>query len=490
MSIDPEDIPDIISKMWLIQLNELGKFDNIDEYCDGKRGKPELPSNASREVKAIRDKCVYNVLDLVVDAFVQNLSVIGYRDAAAEQDADGWNDWQRNKMDARQAEIYTPTVKYGAGYVVVSPSPAGPVWRPRSPRQILCLYDDAQIDEWPQYALETWVDKTDGKPRRKGIFLDDTFEYPVDLGEIQTPPRRSDGQVKRAIFSLGQDSIGDPVPHFAGVCPVVRYCDRRDSEKIIEGEVERLIGDQQTINEVNFDRLIVARFGAFPQKVIRGWTGSKEEVLSASARKVWTFDDGPNEVAVDQLPAASLDPYNTLLGDLVEHVAVRAQISPLYITGKLVNVSADTVAAAEANQQRKLTAMRESFGESHEQLLDLTRRMAGRGGADVAAEVVWRDTEARAFGVIADGVIKVAQAIQTGAPIMPLLSLLPGVSPSMVAAMQKQAAASAQQEMVTGLIQGLGSAAANARQNPQVAQLSSQITADQQQNDVAAAQTA
>lgn len=478
----------MVSKMWLLHLNELSKFDNIDEYVEGRRGRPGIPANASTEVKDIHSKCVHNVLDLVVDAFVQNLSVIGYRDAAAEQDAAGWNDWQRNKMDARQAEIYSGAVKYGAGYVVVGRGTAGPVYRPRSPRQILCLYEDAQIDEWPQYALETWIDETEGKPRRKGTFFDDVNEYPLDLGALSTPPRQADGEVRRATLAIGQDSVGEPIRHGAGVCPVVRYCNRRDSEKIVQGEIDRLIDAQRAINEVNFDRMIVARFGAFPQNVITGWTGSRTEVLSATASKVWTFDD--DNVKAFQLPAASLDGYNALIDKLEQHVASRAQISPLYITGQLVNVSSDTIAAAEANQQRKLMAMRESYGESHEQLLSISRKMSGQGDTDVGAEVIWRDTEARAFGAIADGVIKVAQAIQTGAPIMPLLALLPGVTPAMVAAMQKQAAASVQQQTVTSLVQGLGAAASAARQDPQVAQLAGQVSADQQAADLAAAQPA
>jgi hypothetical protein len=468
----------MVAKMWLLHLREMSKFDNIDEYVRGERGKPSLPTNASSEVKAIRDKCVHNVLDLVVDAFVQNLSVIGYRDSSAQQDGDGWADWQRNKFDARQGEIYAAAVKYGVAYVPVVKGNAGPEWRPRSPRQMIALYEDAQIDEWPQFALETWIDETDGEPRRKGTFYDDTNEYPLDLGQLTIPPRASDATVRRAILQIGTDMVGDPIRHGAGVCPVVRYCNRRDPERLVEGEIDRLITAQQAINEVNFDRMIVARFGAFPQKVITGWTGTQNEVLAATARKVWTFDD--DTVKAFTLPAASLEPYNSLLDALVEHVASRAQISPLYINGQLINVNSDTVAAAEANQQRKLGAMRESYGESHEQLLGLTRKMAGRGSADVAAEVVWKDTEARSFGVIADGVIKVAQAIQTGAPITPLLSLLPGVTPQMVEAMKKEADAAAQRQSVTDLVTALHGAAAGARQDPQVAALAGQQTpADQ-----------
>ncbi|MFZ2242560.1 MAG: hypothetical protein WAV90_23930 [Gordonia amarae] len=161
----------------------------------------------------------------------------------------------------------------------------------------------------------------------------------------------------------------------------------------IVGEVAPLIGDQLVLNMVNFDRLIVSRFGAFPQKVISGWSGSKSEVLAASAMRVWAFEDP--EVKATALPSASTGDYNAVLEEIVQHIALRAGISLANVTGKLMNVSAEALAAAEANQQRKLAARRESFGESWEQVLRLAAAMDGD-------EMVWRDTEARAFAAVVD----------------------------------------------------------------------------------------
>jgi hypothetical protein len=218
--------------------------------------------------------------------------------------------------------------------------------------------------------------------------------------------------------------------------------------------------------------MIVAKYGAFPWKVISGWTGTRDEVLKMSASSVATFDD--EGVKAQSFPAASLDPYNGLLDALEQHVASRAQISPTYVNAKYENVGAGTVAATEANQQRKLTQMRESLGESHEQLIGLALEMSGEGTADVDAEAVWRDTEARDFGVIADGIIKIAQALQSGSPIEPLLPLVPGVTQQMVAAMRKAAEKSQQQTTVTTLIQAAQQAASSAQQDPQTAALARQ----------------
>lgn len=440
--IEVDEIAATVQRMWMLHQDELATFDNIHEYVKGRRGKPSLPESADDEIREIRDKCVHNVLTLVLDAFVQNLSVVGYRTSQDEANAEAWSLWQANQMDARQAEIHHSAVKYGVGYVVVAPNESRElVFKPRSPRQLIAVYEDPQIDRWPQYALELWVDHTNATPTRKGMFYDDTFMYEVELGEVSTPPIEGSDQVKRHHLSITEDSIGDPVRHggtYKGkpVCPVVRYVNRRDAEDLVEGEIERLIPDQKVINEVNFDRLIVARFGAFPQKVISNWVGvDRDKALEISARKLWTFED---DVKAQHFPAATLTPYNELIQGLMEHVATRAQVSPASVVGKMVNLSAEALAAAEANQQRKLDAMRESHGESHEQLLELAQETNG-GQVDDAAQAVWKDTEARSFASIVDGIVKIGQALAMGAPITPLLPLVPGLTQQMINALEQQA---------------------------------------------------
>lgn len=473
--LEANEITALVNRMWIMHQGEIAKFDRIHDYVAGRLGRPQIPEDSDDEVRDIWRLCVHNVLTLVLDAFTQNLSVVGYRTANSDENSAGWRDWQRNQMDARQAEIYSAAVKYGVAYCVADfMGTSRPVFRPRSPRQLIAVYEDPQVDRWPQFALETWIDSTDAKPRRRGTLIDDQYKYPLDLGPISSPVRDEDNKVHKLAITLGKSGIGDPVPHTAQlngerVCPVVRYTNRRDCEDLVDGEIERLIDDQRTINEVNFDRLIVARFGAFPQKVITGWTGSKQDLLSATARKTWTFDD--DGVRASTLAPASVEPYNTLIGKLEEHVARRAQISPTYIMSGMVNLSADALAAAERNQQRKLMAMRESHGESHEQLLQLSASMTGEV-VDDGAEVVWRDTEARSVAAVVDAIYKLADALAKGLPIEPFLPLVPGLTQQMIAGIKRQAPAT----RVASLVSALRPAAAAAVGDSQVSALTSRTT--------------
>lgn len=431
--LDDVAIKGLIGDMWQMHLVERAWLDRLYEYTKGIRGAPDVPDGAVQEVKDIARLSVKNVLGMVRDSFAMNLSVVGYRNASAFENDPAWAMWQRQRMDARQAEVYRPAITYGSSYVTVLPTDRGLVFRPRSPRQLLSVYVEPELDEWPQYALETWIDKTDAKPRRKGMLLDNEHAYPLDLGQITMLPI---DQYRSQPITV--TSIGEPIPHGAiidgePVCPVVRFVNARDADDMIVGEIAPLLVDQQAINEVNFDRLIVARFGAFPQRVISGWSGTATEVLRASASRVWTFED-PG-VTASTLAPASLDGYNSLLEEMVAAVAMKAHISPAQVVGKMINLSAEALAAAEKNEQRKLETKRESFGESWEQVLRLGAAMDGDTdtAADSGAEVIWKDTEARSFGTVVDGITKLAAA---GVPIEALLPMVPGMTQQQIVGVQ------------------------------------------------------
>lgn len=461
-----EELRELVTRAWILHQQELLRFNRIHDFVNGTVGYPQLPESADSEVKAIARLSIKNVLAPVRDSFSQNLAVVGYRTATSDDNLPAWKQWQANRMDARQSEIHRPALTYGASYVCVTKGKDGPVFRPRSPRQLISIYSDPNIDQWPEYALETWVDSSGGRRTRRGIFFDGTYAYPLNLGPVLPMTVNSDADERlQNLFPVSIiDENADPKPHGAEYCPVIRYVDTRDADDMIVGEIEPLITLQKAINEVNFDRLVVARFGAFPQKVISGWSGTKSQVLEASAHRVWAFDDP--EVKAYTLQAASLSEYNELLQEMMEHVAMVANISPSQVTGKMINVSADALAAAEAQQQRKLNSMRDSFGESHEQLLQCAAAIAGdrKTATDDQAEVQWRDTEARSFAAVVDGVTKLALA---GIPLQYLLPMIPGMTQQQMVGIEKELKRAKVQAMIAALSAGAQDPNAAPQQAPQ-----------------------
>src|SRR5690606_3413404 len=132
-------------------------------------------------------------------------------------------------------------------------------------------------DLWPTYALETWVDRSGKKPVRRGLLIEPEAVHPVDLGNVTQINEESGDRVRRIRPALPEDY--EPLTHGVDHCPVVRFVNARDAEDTVFGEVSPLIPQQRAINAVNFDRLVVSRFGAFPQKYAIGWlAGSSAEL--------------------------------------------------------------------------------------------------------------------------------------------------------------------------------------------------------------------
>lgn len=423
MALTHDDIRDLVAAMWSPRAEELGRFQLLADFASGRAGLPSVEVNDDVDLKDIFSICGKNVIAPVVDAFTHNLSVVGYRRGNSDVNQAAWSLWQRQRLDARQEEIHRYVHTYGLGYASVLPGPDGsPQVRYRSPLRVFAVYEDPMLDTWPLYALETWEAREAGKRVVHGALFDDEVVYPLTLGEIPTGASAETGLQ----FSGARVRIGEPRPHGApGHVPVRRFTATRDALGRPVGEVEPLKDLQRAINSVNFDRLIVSRFGAFPKSVISGWSGGRDEVLAASARRILTFEDP--DVKAQTLMGADGRAYNDLITEMMEHVAMVAKLSPAEITGKMVNLSAEALAAGEKAQQRKLARLKDSLGECHEDVIRLMCHLDGdvEGAQDLESEVVWDDTEARSFAATVDGVAKLAQV---GVPLSELLGLVPGLT--------------------------------------------------------------
>lgn len=451
--LTPDEVVDVARDLWSRHRDESPTHDRVYDYVRGVRGRPEVPEGAGDELEDIARMSVKNVLSLVRDAFSQPLSVVGFRSPEDSENAAVWELWQKHRLDARQGEPMRSAITYGTSYGVVTDTV-----RFRSPRQMIAVYEDPHVDLWPVYALETWVDDSGKKPVRLGILYDDTHQYPLTLGNLQRQrgtqvqqdyERTSVAASIRPVYVEGEES-----EHGSDHCPVVRFVNSRDAERLVTGEIEPLIEQQRAINTVNFDRLVVSRFGAFPQRYAIGWAAADStDVVRASMARLLAFED--ENVKVGAFPSASVDPYNSILGEMLRHVAMTAQIPPLTLTGDIENIAAEAAAMIEAPYQRKLRSKQESFGESWEQML---RLMAAREGIAVSdeAEAIWAETESRAFGAVVDGITKLAAS---GVPIEMLVDDVPGWTQQRADAARKAIRRTAGTSSVLDALRGAGGTA-------------------------------
>jgi hypothetical protein len=376
-----------------------------------------LPSGVAPMLRELALKARTNYLPLVLDVLAQTLIVDGYRSLDGENAA-VWQTWQANRLDARQTGVHRGALAYGVSYATVLPSDGGrAAIRGVSARKLTAVYEDPVEDDWPILAL-----RHDGDLLR---LYDETSVY--FLGR-QQPPGSSIEFVERR-------------DHDLGVPPVIRFRDRMLlDEDQQQGVIEPLLSLQGRVDETVFGLLIAQFYAAFKQRVVIGWVPkSEEEQLRASASSLWTFAD--ENVKVTSLEETDLTRYLDSKDSGVGDMATIAQVPKQNLgVGAVANMSAEALAAMEASKDRKVAEIETSLGESWEQTLRLAARVEGdvESAEDDTAEVRWKDSSARSFAQMVDGLGKIAQMLQV--PPQALWERIPGVTQTDVERWKQMAA--------------------------------------------------
>jgi hypothetical protein len=409
-------------------------LDRLHAYVHSRQPFLWLPETAPREVRRIAEMSRVNVLGLVVDSVAQSMYVDGFRAPKQEAEDPAWDIWQRNKLDARQIGVHRAMLTYGVAYSVTLPGDPVPVIRGASPRNLTAVYaDDPDL---PMWALERMHSAVKGEALFR-LFDDDQLYY-VSVKGSGTP-----------------EFISSDV-HGQGKVPIVRFlarCDLDDDE--VTSELDDLLAIQDQINLTTFGLLVTQHYGAFPQKWITGWMAevdndpiaTESNKLMVSAAKILTFEDP--EAKLGQFQAADLSGYVESRKDSLRNLAAISQTPAHALRGELINLSAEALAAAEQAERRKVTERETMAGESWEQTLALAGEIAGIA-TDPAAEVRWKDTEARAFAATVDGLGKMATMLNI--PVQEIWERIPGVTQTEIARWKATAASGDAFAQLNGLL--------------------------------------
>ena len=139
--------------------------------------------------------------------------------------------------------------------------------------------------------------------------------------------------------------------------------------------------------------------------------GSTTEVV------VKPFDIGANRLLANENPDGRFGafPGDTLSGYLdavredIEALASITQTPPYYFVGRLVNLSADAIRAAEAGLVAKVRRRMLHIGEAWEDVTRLALTLIGDpGAANMQGQVLWADPETRSVAQLADALVKMA----------------------------------------------------------------------------------
>lgn len=471
--LDEAEVIRVAGSMFGDQQRERLDLDVLRRYETGRQAIPlVIPADAPAEIREMARISRINLIAIVIRSLVESLYVDNFRAKAdtgavpelseADLAAGGlpaaddplapiWRTWQLNKFDREQSGLYRAVYTYGYGYVIALPGQPVPKVTAVSPRKMIALYDDDD-DEFPEYALQR---------RRNGYRLIDS-EGVYDL-------RRSQDDK----WSLA----GDPRGHGLDYCPVVRYTASTDLDGDDEpdalgvpvgrnnehialttaGEVAPLMTLQDQLDVSTFTLKGAEWYSAYRQRWAIGWTPeNRAQKVKAGASQLWTFDEDPEAMRLGEFAETTLDGFLRSREATLKYAATLSQTPVHELIGELVNLSAEALAAAEAGRDRKVMLGKTGLGEGHEQLAGV---VADLMGVEIPEDIetVWRDTSARAFGAIVDGLGKLAAQLQI--PPQMLWDRIPGVTRQDVQRWQQAAAEGDAMDRLTGMLDRQAAAA-------------------------------
>jgi hypothetical protein len=424
--LTPDEALAVAAKVLDKSRGESSRLERVRQYVAGEYpSQAYMPRKAKAEYLAILARSRVPVLSHVVDSLAQNLCVDGYRTPRASVDSPLWGHWQANRMDARQSGVHRSALTYGAAYVVIVDGSPVPTWRPVSARRMTAVYADAVGDEWPEFALEQWSEGSPQGPTVRFRLYDADAVY--DLSG-------------NALGSVGAVR-GGAREHSAGVCPVVRFPNTLDLDGGSVGEVEPLIVLQDQLDAATFNVEMAQQYAVHRQRWVTGMIveedddGNPVEPFKAAVDRVWQAEDPDTRFGefAQTDTKAWLDARDATL----HHIALKSQTPPS--PHAMVNIAAEAMAAWEQPFQRKVAERKVTFGEAYEQCFALDARLSGMPEeADVAAEIVWRDTGSRSLSQTVDALGKAAQML--GIPPRGLWHRIPGVTDQELASWESMAA--------------------------------------------------
>ncbi|MCA1191624.1 phage portal protein [Saccharopolyspora sp. 6V] len=397
-------------------LHERERLDQIDLWHRWRQEPLTLPRKATPELRNLESISRTPWLNLVVTSTAQCMYVDGYRTSMDddEESSPPWLTWNANDMDFRQIAIHRAALAYGYSYALVLPGDSASVIRGVSPRNSWVVYQEPAWDDWPMYGIRVHVNND--KTRLIRLYDEEAQYY------------------------LSADSTGDKVEfiswevHGAGVCPLVRYTNQLDLEGRADGEVEPHIGAAKRINKTAYDRLLTQHFNSWKIRTVAGMAEPDTEEQANRKKMQLRQDDllvaEDPDTKFGTLDETPLEGFISAWRADIEALAAVTQTPTHALTGQLVNLSAEALAAARSSLSQKVTERQKSFGRSHAQVLRLAAAYEGHEGyaSDVMSRVTWQDMEIRSLSQAVDALGKAATML--GVPQEALWQRIPGVEKS------------------------------------------------------------
>jgi len=189
-------------------------------------------------------------------------------------------------------------------------------------------------------------------------------------------------------------------------------------------DVMGVIAMQDAVNLLWAQLFTASDYAALGQRIIIGAEVPKMPILDSTGevvgekpvdlqvlrekRLLWVPD---KDATVSEWKAADLKAYTDIIEVAVGHIAAQTRTPQHYLVGKMANLSADALKAAETGLVKKTQEKQLYFGEAIREmfrLASLAQGDKGKAKAVASGKVLWKDAEMRSEAQLSDSLVKLS----------------------------------------------------------------------------------
>ncbi|MFH9728316.1 phage portal protein [Streptomyces sp. NPDC017254] len=438
----------------------------IDVHTDYYRGKHRLKF-ASDEFAKFHGNRYRDFSDnwtqVVADSPVERLTVTGFLASGEMQaDKDLWEVWQVNGLDSDSQLGFLGAVTGARCFVLVwgdPDDPDMPVVTFEDASQSIVAYEPGSRTR-RRAALKRWQD---GNEDYATLYLpDEVWKFCRPLARQDKSPQMAD--VDEELKGWQPRDMGDepnPQPNPMGLVPMVELPNKPMLVDEPMSDVQGVIAMQDAINLLWAQLFTASDYASFPQRVILGAEpptipklNSAGEIVGKQLVDIQKFAVdrvmmfSGKDTKIDQWQAANLAMYTGIIEVAVGHLAAQTRTPQHYLIGKMANLSADSLLAAETGLVQRCDEKKLWFGQGLREvarLIALAKGQEAKARALRSGRVLWADSESRSHAQMADALLKLKQL---GFPFQ-WLALKYGLTPTEVADMLAMKEAELEMDPVT-----------------------------------------
>lgn len=361
-----------------------------------------------------------NWCGVVANSPSERLGVAGFRldDGAGMSPTESmlWGDWIDNDMEAQSSQGLLESLIAARSFVSVwGDSDANPVMSWLHPAQVIVGYAPDNPRRRTA-ALKVW---RDGDAEHADLYLPEAvFKF-----TRATSPLLRDVPGVSSWVAGGWSEREATVPNPLGVVPIVEVPNRPMLGREPVSEIQGAMAMQDAINLLWSYLFTAADFAALPARVVMGQEPPKMPILDEAGnivgerpveiakleqgRMLWLTGEGK----IGQWDAASLDVFTNAIEVAVGHLAAQTRTPQHYLIGKMANLSAEALLAAETGLVKKVEEAQTFFTPPIREVFRLAALVRGDEQAAALARrgrVQWQEAESRSEAQLVDALQKLS----------------------------------------------------------------------------------